>query len=30
VPMSAKAAGIDYPQLCVRLLQAAMLDRDAT
>jgi D-alanine-D-alanine ligase len=29
VPMSARAAGIDYPQLCVRLLQAAMLDRDA-
>jgi D-alanine-D-alanine ligase len=29
VPMSAKAAGIDYPQLCVRLLQAATLDRDA-
>jgi hypothetical protein len=27
--MSARAAGIDYPQLCVRLLQAAMLDRDA-
>jgi D-alanine-D-alanine ligase len=29
VPMSARAAGIDYPQLCVRLLQAATLDRDA-
>ena len=26
VPMSARAAGIDYPQLCVRLLQAATLD----
>lgn len=26
VPMSAKAAGIDYPQLCVRLLEAAALD----
>jgi D-alanine-D-alanine ligase len=26
VPMSAKAAGIDYPTLCVRLLQAATLD----
>jgi D-alanine-D-alanine ligase len=26
VPMSAKAAGIDYADLCVRLLQAARLD----
>ncbi|MDH5338916.1 MAG: D-alanine--D-alanine ligase, partial [Rubrivivax sp.] len=26
VPMSAKAAGIDYPSLCVMLLQAATLD----
>jgi D-alanine-D-alanine ligase len=26
VPMSARAAGIDYPELCVRLLQAATLD----
>jgi len=26
VPMSARAAGIDYPQLCVRLLEAATLD----
>ncbi|MCB1996705.1 MAG: D-alanine--D-alanine ligase, partial [Rhodoferax sp.] len=30
VPMSAKASGIDYPQLCLQLLQAATLDRDAT
>ncbi|MCP5271789.1 MAG: D-alanine--D-alanine ligase [Burkholderiaceae bacterium] len=29
VPMSAKAVGIDYPQLCLQLLQAATLDRDA-
>jgi len=29
VPMSAKAAGLDYPQLCLHLLQAATLDRDA-
>ena len=29
VPMSAKASGIDYPQLCLQLLQAATLDRDA-
>jgi D-alanine-D-alanine ligase len=26
VPMSAKAAGIDYPQLCLQLLAAATLD----
>jgi D-alanine-D-alanine ligase len=26
VPMSARAAGISYPQLCVQLLQAATLD----
>jgi D-alanine-D-alanine ligase len=26
VPMSARAAGIDYPQLCVRLLESAALD----
>jgi len=26
VPMSAQAAGIDYPELCVRLLQMATLD----
>jgi D-alanine-D-alanine ligase len=30
VPMSAKVAGIDYPQLCVRLLQDAALDATAT
>jgi D-alanine-D-alanine ligase len=29
VPMSARAAGMDYPQLCLHLLQAATLDRDA-
>jgi D-alanine-D-alanine ligase len=29
VPMSAKAAGIDYPSLCLRLLQAATLDARA-
>jgi D-alanine-D-alanine ligase len=29
VPMSAKAAGIDYPELCVRLLQLATLDSQA-
>ena len=29
VPMSARAAGIDYPQLCVRLLEAATLDATA-
>lgn len=29
VPMSARAAGLDYPQLCLHLLQAATLDRDA-
>ncbi|MEP7282610.1 MAG: D-alanine--D-alanine ligase [Rubrivivax sp.] len=29
VPMSARAAGIDYPELCVRLLQAAALDTTA-
>ena len=28
VPMSARAAGIDYPQLCLRLLAAARLDGD--
>jgi D-alanine-D-alanine ligase len=27
VPMSARAAGIDYPELCVRLLASAALDR---
>jgi D-alanine-D-alanine ligase len=26
VPMSAKAAGIDYPELCLRLLADARLD----
>jgi D-alanine-D-alanine ligase len=26
VPMSARAAGIDYPQLCLRVLAAARLD----
>lgn len=29
VPMSARAAGLDYPQLCLQLLQAATLDQDA-
>jgi D-alanine-D-alanine ligase len=29
VPMSARAAGLDYPQLCLRLLATAALDRDA-
>ncbi len=29
VPMSARAAGLGYPQLCLHLLQAATLDRDA-
>lgn len=29
VPMSAKAAGIDYPSLCVLLLEAATLDAKA-
>ncbi len=28
VPMAARAAGIDYPQLCLRLLAAARLDSD--
>jgi len=28
VPMSARAAGIDYPALCLHLLQAAALDAD--
>jgi len=28
VPMSALAAGIDYPALCVRLLASASLDCD--
>ena len=28
VPMSARAAGMDYPQLCLHLLQAAALDAD--
>jgi D-alanine-D-alanine ligase len=26
VPMSAKAAGIDYPRLCTMLLESAALD----
>ena len=30
VPMSAKAAGISYEQLCVRLLQSAALDHTAS
>ena len=30
VPMSARAAGISYEQLCLRLLSQAMLDSDAT
>ena len=29
VPMSARAAGLDYPQLCLRLLASAALDSDA-
>jgi D-alanine-D-alanine ligase len=29
VPMSAKAAGIDYPELCLRLLADAALDSDS-
>lgn len=29
VPMSARAAGIDYPQLCVKLLELAALDSTA-
>ncbi|MCX8521678.1 MAG: D-alanine--D-alanine ligase, partial [Rhodoferax sp.] len=29
VPMSAKAAGISYEELCVRLLQSAALDARA-
>jgi D-alanine-D-alanine ligase len=29
VPMSARAAGIDYPELCLRLLQSATLDARA-
>jgi D-alanine-D-alanine ligase len=29
VPMSARAAGLEYPQLCLRLLATAALDRDA-
>jgi D-alanine-D-alanine ligase len=29
VPMSARAAGISYEELCVRLLQAATLDYPA-
>jgi D-alanine-D-alanine ligase len=28
VPISARAAGLDYPQLCLRLLATAALDRD--
>jgi D-alanine-D-alanine ligase len=30
VPMSARAAGLDYPQLCLRLIATAALDRDAS
>ena len=26
VPMSAKASGIDYPELCLRILASASLD----
>ncbi len=29
VPMSARAVGLDYPQLCLQLLQSATLDQDA-
>jgi D-alanine-D-alanine ligase len=28
VPMSARAAGISYEQLCLQLLQAAQLDNE--
>jgi D-alanine-D-alanine ligase len=30
VPMSAEAAGIDYPELCLRLLADARLDSEPT
>jgi D-alanine-D-alanine ligase len=30
VPRSARAAGIDYEKLCIRILEAATLDRDKT